>query len=309
MSSAKKTYSVPMALTALSFALLCTGIAFAHPLTIEGHKAIADIPEALLLIIIGSGVGILGTLIGVGGGFIVVPILLIFYGFTPQHAIGTSMVVVFLNALSGTFSYMVQKRIDYEIGIKFSVAAVPGVLIGAEVSQAFNLATFSTLFAALLSLIAYRLFSGKEVVLMRINGRFLPQERRFQDCLGQTHAYAPDFPIGLSVSFFVGVISGLFGIGGGIIHVPLLYSTLGVPVHIATATSHFILAITSFFGVIMFLGLQSIDIDYAVLLGIGSVMGAYIGARLSLHAHPNLIKKVISFCLLLFAIKLGMTAI
>ena len=309
MSSAKTTYSVPMALTALSFALLCTGIAFAHPLTIEGHKAIADIPEALLLIIIGSGVGILGTLIGVGGGFIVVPILLIFYGFTPQHAIGTSMVVVFLNALSGTFSYMVQKRIDYEIGIKFSVAAVPGVLIGAEVSQAFNLATFSTLFAALLSLIAYRLFSGKEVVLMRINGRFLPQERRFQDCLGQTHAYAPDFPIGLSVSFFVGVISGLFGIGGGIIHVPLLYSTLGVPVHIATATSHFILAITSFFGVIMFLGLQSIDIDYAVLLGIGSVMGAYIGARLSLHAHPNLIKKVISFCLLLFAIKLGMTAI
>jgi len=309
VSSAKKTYSVPMALTALSFALLCTGIAFAHPLTIEGHKAIADIPEALLLIIIGSGVGILGTLIGVGGGFIVVPILLIFYGFTPQHAIGTSMVVVFLNALSGTFSYMVQKRIDYEIGIKFSVAAVPGVLIGAEVSQAFNLATFSTLFAALLSLIAYRLFSGKEVVLMRINGRFLPQERRFQDCLGQTHAYAPDFPIGLSVSFFVGVISGLFGIGGGIIHVPLLYSTLGVPVHIATATSHFILAITSFFGVIMFLGLQSIDIDYAVLLGIGSVMGAYIGARLSLHAHPNLIKKVISFCLLLFAIKLGMTAI
>ena len=54
---------------------------------------------------IGASVGVVGTLIGVGGGFIVVPILLIFYGFSPQHAIGTSMVVVFLNALSGTFSH------------------------------------------------------------------------------------------------------------------------------------------------------------------------------------------------------------
>lgn len=301
--------------------LLCTAVgvfavailtvypAFAHPLTIEGHKAIADIPEAFLLLIVGVSVGVVGTLIGVGGGFIIVPVLLVFYGFSPQHAIGTSMVVVFLNALSGTFSYMVQKRVDYEIGIKFSVAAVPGVLIGAVISQAFNVTIFSVLFSTLLALIAWRLFTGQEVILVRVNARMPAREKRFQDCLGHVYSYAPDFPIGLSVSFFVGIISGLFGIGGGVIHVPLLYSTLGVPVHIATATSHFILAITSFFGVIMFLGLQSIDVDYAVLIGIGSVVGAYMGAKLSLRVHPDVIKKVISLCLLLFAIKLGMTAV
>jgi hypothetical protein len=112
--------------------------------------------------------------------------------------------------------------------------------------------------------------------------------------------------VGLTSSIFIGVFSGLFGIGGGIIHVPLMYSALGIPVHIATATSHFILAITSFLGTVAFLGLGYVDFDYAVLLGIGTIIGASWGARLSLKTHPSMIKKVIALCLFLLAVRLLM---
>ncbi|MCL4457371.1 MAG: sulfite exporter TauE/SafE family protein [Nitrospirae bacterium] len=283
---------------------IVAGDSLAAPLTIEGYKAMADVPEAMALLLIGILIGMIGTFIGAGGGFIIVPLLLILYGFTPQQAIGTSMAVVFLNALSGTFSYMVQKRIDYEIGIKFSVAAVPGVFIGALISQLFGLVGFSLIFGALLAVISYSLFSGKELFVVRLNAIEQPVRRFLSDATGRTYTYSPDMPIGLAVSFFAGVLSGLFGIGGGIIHVPLMYSVLGVPVHVATATSHFILAVTSFFGVITFIGLRSIDIDYAVFLGAGSIFGAYMGAKVSLRTHPLVIKKAISLCLFLLAARL-----
>jgi uncharacterized membrane protein YfcA len=110
--------------------------------------------------------------------------------------------------------------------------------------------------------------------------------------------------IGLTASILIGKLSGLFGIGGGIIHVPLMYSVLGIPVHIATATSHFILAITSFLGFIIFVGLGYVDLNYAVALGVGTILGAAWGARLSLRTHPSVIKKIIAICLSVLALKL-----
>ena len=284
--------------------LLIADDSFAAVPWMDEHKALSDIYDVIPILLIGVFIGTIGTLIGAGGGFIVVPILLIFYDFSPQHAIGTSMAVVYLNALSGTFSYMLQKRIDYEIGIKFSVAAVPGVFLGAMLSQKFNMNSFSLILGLLLSFMSYSIFSGKRLSVVRVNALEQPQKRRLIDASGQVYSYAPDMPIGLFVSFFVGIISGLFGIGGGIIHVPLMYSVLGVPVHVATATSHFILAITSLLGVIIFMGLKYIDLNYAVFLGVGSIIGAYLGARISLRTEAVIIKKIIAICLLLLAVKL-----
>ena len=285
--------------------LITAGVAIAEPLAIiEGHKVVADFPEALGLVVFGAVVGLIGTLIGAGGGFIHVPVLMIFFGFSPQHAIGTSITAVFLNALSGTFSYITHKRIDYEIGLKFATAAVPGVVVGAAVAQQFTAFTFSLAFSVLLVLLSYYLFTGRDISIVRTKATEQPAEKRLVDAEGEVHTYAPDMPIGLAGSFFTGFFSGIFGIGGGIIHVPLMYSVLGLPVHIATATSHFILAITSLFAVIIFFGLHQIDLDYAVFIGVGAIFGAYLGARLARRTHPQLIKRSIAVCLLLLALKL-----
>ncbi len=267
------------------------------------HDVITAPYQVIPLVVLGFIVGNVGTLIGAGGGFIIVPLLMILYGFSPQHAIGTSMVVVFLNALSGTFAYMAQKRIDYELGIKFSVFAVPGVVTGAFAAQSFNVTVFSVLFAFLLLLLAYSLIFVEEFYLICENSGIVPKRRMIYDAVGKVHVYSPDVSIGYAGSLLVGIISGLFGIGGGLIHVPLM-SFLGIPIHIAAATSHFMIVITSFFGVLIFAGLKTIDIDYAIFLGVGSIAGAYFGAKLALLTRSNVIKKVIASILVLVVLKL-----
>ena len=284
---------------------LVAGSAMAAP-PIPAEHATLGILGAIIVFHTGVLIGVVGTLIGAGGGFIHVPVLIIFYGFSPQHAIGTSMAVVMLNAISGTFAYIAQKRIDYEIGIKYAVAASPGVLVGALLSQFFTVSSFSIIFSLLLMILSYYLFSGKEFYVVRTKVAQAPNTRYLKDATGEEFSYAPDMSVGFSASILIGIFSGLFGIGGGIIHVPLMYSVLGIPVHIATATSHFILAITSFLGSIVFVGLGYVDLDYAVLLGIGTIIGASLGAWLSLKTHPNIIKKVIALCLFLLALRLLM---
>jgi len=285
--------------------LLAAGSAMAAP-PIPAEHATLDILGAIIVFHTGVLIGVVGTLIGAGGGFIHVPVLIIFYGFSPQHAIGTSMAVVMLNAISGTFAYIAQKRIDYEIGIKYAVAASPGVFVGALLSQFFTVGSFSIIFSLLLILLSYYLFSGKEFYVVRTKVAQAPSTRHLTDATGEEFSYAPDMSVGFSASILIGIFSGLFGIGGGIIHVPLMYSVLAIPVHIATATSHFILAITSFLGFIVFVGLGYVDLDFAVLLGIGTIIGATFGAWLSLKTHPYVIKKVIALCLFLLALRLLM---
>ena len=284
---------------------LAAGSAMAAQPVIPPHLTMGLL-GAIIVFHTGVLIGIIGTLIGAGGGFIHVPVLIIFYGFSPQHAIGTSMAVVMLNAISGTFAYVAQKRIDYEIAIKFAVAASPGVFIGALLSQFFSVSSFSVIFSVLLIILSYYLFSGKEFSVVRTEVAQAPQTRHLTDATGEEFSYAPDMSVGFSASTLIGIFSGLFGIGGGIIHVPLMYSALGIPVHIATATSHCILAITSFIGFVVFVGLGYVDLDYAVVLGIGTIIGASFGARLSLKTHPYIIKKVIAVCLLFLALRLLM---
>ena len=271
---------------------------------IPAAHAAMDFLGAIIVLCTGILIGAIGTLIGAGGGFIHVPVLMIFYGFTPQHAIGTSMAVVMLNAISGTFAYIAQKRIDYEIGIRFAVAACPGVVAGALLTRFFTVKAFSVVFSLLLIILSYYLFSGVEYSVIRTKVAKPPKTRYLKDAMGEEYAYAPDMAVGISASILIGKFSGLFGIGGGIIHVPLMYSVLGIPVHVATATSHFILAITSFIGFVIFVGLGYVDLNYAVVLGIGTIFGATWGARLSLRAHPSVIKKIIAGCMFLLALKL-----
>jgi uncharacterized membrane protein YfcA len=284
---------------------LAAGSAIAAQAAVPTHVTLGLL-GAIIVFNTGVLIGVIGTLIGAGGGFIHVPVLIIFYGFSPQHAIGTSMAVVMMNAISGTFSYVAQKRIDYEIAIKFAVAASPGVFIGALLSQFFSVTTFSIIFSVILTILSYYLFSGKEFSVVRTKAAQAPQTRYLKDATGEVFSYAPDMSVGFSASTLIGLFSGLFGIGGGIIHVPFMYSALGIPVHIATATSHCILAITSFLGSIVFVGLGYVDLDYAVLLGIGTIIGASYGALLSMKTRPYVIKKIIAVCLLLLALRLMM---
>ncbi|MCX8070728.1 MAG: sulfite exporter TauE/SafE family protein [Thermodesulfovibrionales bacterium] len=287
----------------ISLVLIFLAGCASEPIRTSGHEPIGSSLDALIVIITGVFVGAIGTLVGAGGGFLHVPILLIFYGFSPLHAIGTSIVAVFLNALSGTFSYIQQQKIDYDLGVRFAVFSIPGVFIGSLTAQYFNLTIFSLLLAVVLIGLAYSLlFLGNLKFVCATNEPIL-QNRMLRDSTGEIHSYSPDLSIGYGGSFLVGITSGLFGIGGGLIHMPMM-TFIGIPVHIAAATSHFIISITSFFGIMIFIALKAIDFDYAIFLGVGVILGAYYGARLSMMVSSQTIKRVIAGLLLLVAIRL-----
>jgi len=241
------------------------------------------------LVFLGFVVGAFGTLIGAGGGFLLVPLLLIGYHFPPADAVGTSLSLVFLNAASGSFAYLRQRRVDLQLGWKFAAATIPGA-IGGE---------FSLAFGVLLVLIAVLLFSGITAAPSARAGA-----RRIVDTSGAAHVYHVDAWKGVVVSLLVGILSSVFGIGGGIIHVPFLIVVLSLPVHVATATSHFVLSISTLVGAGTFFALGHVDLTTTALMGAGILAGAQLGARVSVRTRPVTIRRMLAVALALVGIRM-----
>jgi uncharacterized protein len=264
----------------------------------------------LLLIALGFGVGAYGTLVGAGGGFVLVPVLLIIYpGQKPAELTSISLAVVFFNALSGSAAYARLRRIDYLTGVIFAAAALPGAVAGAFLVGYVPRQTFDVLFGfILLALAAWTIWSAgrTEIVRSPVRGRWaITRELPAED--GGTFRYSYNMPLGIGYSIAVGFFSTLLGIGGGVVHVPVMISLLRFPVHIAVATSHFILVFTSLSGTIVHLGsgdLAGQNLLRAVLLSIGVVPGAQVGARLAQRFHGPVIVRLLAVALIALGVRL-----
>lgn len=267
--------------------------------------------QYLWLIPVGFGIGACGTLIGAGGGFVLMPILLLVYpADSPALLTSISLAVVFFNAASGSWAYHRMRRIHYKSGWLFSAGTVPGAILGALTANYIPRRLFNAIFGLLiLAAAAYLLLypdrkrTRQNAVCDTLSGR------------GESHggneqfSYNPTLGVVLSVG--VGYLSSLLGIGGGIIHVPALVNLFNFPVHIATATSHFILAITALTGSIVHVasGTFTGGLLRTVLLAIGVLPGAQLGARLSCRVSGNWIIRGLALALALVGLRILITAL
>jgi uncharacterized membrane protein YfcA len=268
---------------------------------------------AVLLVGLGVVVGGFGTIIGVGGGFIVVPVLLLAYpDDDPAIITSISLAVVFFNALSGSLGYARFRRIDYRTGLAFALASIPGAIVGAAATNwlprhAFDL-TFGVLLIAVSIYIATRAgaTSGRRLAGLRPTAW-----RTLTDSAGVTYSYSFNRELGITISFFVGFIASFLGIGGGIIHVPAMVGLLSFPAHVATATSHFILVFTALTGSVVHIVDGSLAEGWTrvVPLAVGVVAGAQIGARLSGRLPAAVIVRLLAGALFVVAIRLIMTGV
>jgi uncharacterized membrane protein YfcA len=241
--------------------------------------------SVLWLIPLGFIVGAYGTLIGAGGGFVLVPILALLYPAESSEVLASiSLAVVFFNALSGSLAYAGMGRIDYRSGILFALATIPGAILGALATSFLSRRVFDGVLGLLLVAGAVGLLWGGEGRQRRPGSHALwPLTRTLVEADGTRHTYSYDVGLGLTVSLVVGFLSSLLGIGGGIVHVPVLTHLLGFPVHIATATSHFVLAVMALVGTLVhiFTGVFSHGVRRTLALAVGVLLGAQLGARLS----------------------------
>jgi uncharacterized protein len=259
-----------------------------------------------LLGFLGLFVGAFGTLIGAAGGFLLVPILLFLYPEdTPATITSITLTVAFFNALSGSIAYGRLRRIDYRSGLLFSLASVPGAIIGASITTLLSRGNFQILFGLALLLAAIYLMirpvrNGTGSVIT--NHTII----NITDGHGNSYTYSYSRIKGLAIAFGVGLLSGLLGIGGGIIHVPALTQLLCFPVHIATATSHFIVAITTFAAVITHIitGAFTEGVRRALVLSAGAIIGAQFGARLSQMVPGILVVRLLAAGLAIVAMRL-----
>lgn len=265
--------------------------------------------EYLSFIVVGILAGTVGAMLGLGGGFLVVPFLLIIYHYSPQQAAGTSLVMVFFNAISGTIAYTKQKRIDYRSAWKFALATVPGAIGGSFLSRYLTGKIFGIAFGLLLILVAISILLKNEKREKNKSGGinfiwFKASPRSFVDSMGNQFSYHVNEQLGIIISFFVGLLSSILGIGGGIIHVPAMVYILGFPAHVATATSNMILSVTAFGGSVSHLFLGHVMIMAGFFLGLGALVGAQLGAYISKRTKAGIIMKVLAVVLILTGLRL-----
>ena len=241
--------------------------------------------DQLWLIPLGFAAGVLGSMIGLGGGIIVVPVLT-FLGFPPTAAASNSLFAALSNAIASTISYSKQKRIVYPLGLKLGLLSIPGTVLGALFSTDVAPDVFKILFGFVLVASAAYIFLRKKI------------EAKEKTISKQMMVFA------VGASFFAGIISSFFGIGGGIIFVPLMIVGMGMAMKKAAPTSQMILLFASFSGVVVHSLLGHPDFLQAGLLAVGSFFGGLVGARLSIDIKERYLQILVSVVILIAAAKL-----
>jgi len=250
------------------------------------------IGEIIIMIMIGTFAGFIGSLVGVGGGIVISPALT-FMGLMPAQISSTSLIPVSFTSLSSTIAYSRQHKINYGIGVRIASFAIPGAAIGAVLSSSLPMGQFKLYFAIILFLTGVYLWIRSRIRRKSTNNEVgIFKNKRAREII---LAFG-----GLGA----GIISSLFGIGGGIIFVPLMLLILDLTMSTAAATSQLSLLITSAVGNLVHILLGHPEYLPAIFLSLGSVIGAQIGANLSKHITDTILVKLFSISVVVVAVKL-----
>jgi uncharacterized membrane protein YfcA len=267
---------------------------------------------AVLLGLLGFGVGVFGTLVGAGGGFILTPVLLLVYPHdTPALLTAISLIVVFFNASSGTWAYTRQRRVDFRSGAVFAACTLPGSVVGVILADKISRPTFDVMMGVVLAALAAWLLQGREEPTGHDAGS--GSRRTIKDAEGNEYRYRANVRLGAALSVLVGLLSSFLGIGGGVVHVPLLVAILGFPTHVATATSHFVLAIMALVATITHFVAgtfhHGLGLRRAAALSVGVVFGAQLGAKLSQRLSGKVIQRLLAAGLVVLAVRLVLSVV
>ncbi len=244
------------------------------------------------LIVFGFFIGILASMTGVGGGIFIVPILTLLSGFIVNSATGTSLTTIIFTAIASTFNYAKQKRIYFRTGLILVITTAPGAYFGAWLATIMEERLLALVFGVFLILVATR-------TMLSLFGK------KAHDKTHQTKAdmelvkSGKTIALGVGLGFFGGIASGLLGIGGGTLIVPIMTFALGMPIHYATATSMFTMIFTSISAVTKYYQANLIDFPVALTLAAGSIVGAQVGASTSRKLSSRNLTLVFAIILLI----------
>ncbi|MHA1802948.1 MAG: sulfite exporter TauE/SafE family protein [Promethearchaeota archaeon] len=236
----------------------------------------------ILLIILGVVIGIVSTIAGVGGGVLYVPSLTLLFFLPINQAIDTSTFVILISSTSGFITYLRQKRTDIKLSLIFGCFSILGSLLSTIIFSfvILNNTVLRFIFATLLILTGLNMI--RKGILTRRKKKELPQNSQENSPFSlKEHDYKTNLKKGIPLFILGGFTANLLGIGGGVIYTPTLNILLGFPIHNSTAISTSMIFFTAIYNVIIKSITGHVNYLIGMFLGIGSVFGAFLGARIS----------------------------
>ena len=285
------------------------------------YLPIAELSVNMLVLLgMGAAVGFLSGLFGVGGGFLITP-LLIFYNIPPAIAVATGANQVIASSVSGALAHFKRRTLDIKLGLFLVAGGIAGSLLGifvfswlrdlgqldliVSILYVFFLGTVGGLMLVE-SVRALRRVKKGQAGAIRRPGQHtwihkLPFKMRFR----ASTIYVSIIPV-LGIGFFIGLLSSVMGVGGGFIMVPALIYLLHVPTNVVVGTSLFqITFVTAFTTVMQATTNQSIDIVLAFLLMLGGVIGAQYGARVGQKLRGEQLRLLLALLVLAVGLRLA----
>ena len=264
--------------------------------------------DASLLLILGFVIGVPMSMVGLGGGILIVPALILVFGLPAQNAVAVSLVAMCGTTFSAAIGYIRQGRVDYKLSLLYDILDVPGIVLGAYLTTILPRDTLTGLCGLFVVFISLLLIRNRRTAASSKKNSQQSAGREWKrtkiDSSNQIFEYVIRKPgFALISGFLSGLVGGLAGLGGGITDTTTMI-LLGVPPHIAVASSEFAMALTNGIGVIAHGILQNILLEYAVPLTIGTFIGAQLGVLASKRAKGGTLTKILSAIALILGLRL-----
>ncbi|RPF50342.1 sulfite exporter TauE/SafE family protein [Aquisalibacillus elongatus] len=268
----------------------------------------------IVMLLIGLASAFMGSLVGLGGGLIFVPSLLFLSKFsesfswvTPQNVVAMSLLIMIFTGLSSTLTYLKSKRVDIYSGLIFLTGSIPGALVGVWLNSYVNINSFELYFGILMLGLA-SLFFVKDYLLQfatarNTRGKKFYVHREF-NLTGKKVEYSYSIIFGVIISFFVGMISGLFGIGGGSLMVTAMILFFSFPAHIAAPTSMFMIFVSSIVSSSAHVVAGNVVWEYALLAVPGAWLGGVLGAKINQTLDRQVLEWILRILMIIIGIRL-----
>ena len=241
----------------------------------------------LLIFLTTLAAGFLGSMLGVGGGFLIVPIFVLLLKIPMHQAVALSLVAISGTAISSSAVYISRRLVNFRIGAILESATILGAAIGPNIALKLEAEVLEFIFGSVLLYVTYRMWVSRE------------------DGESDRMVVGPSYirwTTSLLGAFSAGLIAGMIGIGGGTLKVPIMYLILGVPMRIAVATSQFMISLTSVTSSSIYILSGLVNLDTGLAAMTGSISGAQLGSRMGLRLRSHQIRRLFSVILALFSI-------
>jgi uncharacterized membrane protein YfcA len=252
--------------------------------------------------------GFLGSLTGLGGGVVIVPLLTLVFGVDIRYAIGASLVSVIATSSGAAAAYVKEGYSNIRIGMFLEIATTLGALAGATLAAKLSTAVIAVVFGLVLIYSSYLSSrprtetvrkdpSDRLATLLRMDGTYpTPQ--------GPQTYHVHGIPLGFGLMFIAGALSGLLGIGSGAVKVLAMDQAMRLPFKVSTTTSNFMIGVTAAASAGVYLNRGYIDPGLAMPVMLGVLAGSLLGARVLMHAQTRMLRIVFSLVIVLLGIEM-----